>query len=163
MGRHYKGRSIIQDEIRMELCVKGVRQMQANSASDWVSETKPQQNTFIRQINNFPYPKFVRILSEGIVAFESANTTLPVLWVKQLCASRPAAILEYFIIPRQLLQLEIASRSLEKQMCHTVRNTQAQIKEKCRLDSFFPNDNLHYVCRQHYIPFHVYVAAAGYG
>lgn len=82
MGRHYKGRSIIQDEIRMELCVKGVRQMQANSASDWVSETKPQQNTFIRQINNFPYPKFVRILSEGIVAFESANTALPVLWVE---------------------------------------------------------------------------------
>lgn len=48
-------------------------------------------------------------------------------------------------------------------MCHTVGNTQAQTKEKCRLDFVFPNDNLHHVCKQHYIPFHVYVASAGYG
>lgn len=39
--------------------------------------------------------------------------------------------------------------------------TQAQTKEKCRLDSVFPNDNVHEVGRQHCIPFHVYVAAAG--
>lgn len=48
-------------------------------------------------------------------------------------------------------------------MCHTVGNTQAQSKEKYRLGSVFPNDNLHHACRQHYIPFHVCVSAAGYG
>lgn len=74
MGRHCRGISVIQDEIRMELCVKGVRQILANSASGWVSETKPQQNTFIRQINNFPYPNFVHILSEDVVAFEQVQT-----------------------------------------------------------------------------------------
>lgn len=82
MGRHCRGRSVIWDEIRMELCVKGVRQIQANSASGWVSETKPQQNSFIRQINNFLYPNFVLILSEGVAAFENANTALPILRVK---------------------------------------------------------------------------------
>lgn len=82
MGRHCRGRSIIQDEIRMELCVKGLRQIQANSASHWVSETKAQQNTFVRQINNFLYHNFVQTLSEGFVAFESANIALPILWVE---------------------------------------------------------------------------------
>ena len=81
---------------------------------------------------------------------------------KQLCASRPGAILEFLVTSRQLLQLEIASRSFEKQMFHTVGNTQAQIKETCRLDSVFSNDSIHHVYRQHYIPFHVYAAAPGY-
>lgn len=47
-----------------------------------MSETKPQQNTFIRKINNFPYPNFMHILSEGVVAFENANTALPIFWAE---------------------------------------------------------------------------------
>lgn len=82
---------------------------------------------------------------------------------KELCASRARAILEFLVISRQLLQLEIASRSFAKQMFHTVGNTQAQTKENSRLDSVFSNDSLHHVYRQHYIPFHVYAAAPGYG
>lgn len=82
---------------------------------------------------------------------------------KQLCASRPGAILEFLVISRQLLQLEIASRSFEKQMFHTVGNTQAQTKENSRLDFVFSNNRLHHVYRQHCIPFHVYATAPGYG
>lgn len=33
-------------------------------------------------MNNFPYPEFVQVLSEGVVAFENANTALPILWVE---------------------------------------------------------------------------------
>lgn len=42
----------------------------------------PQQNTFIRQINNFPYPSFVQLLSESVVAVGNENTVLPILRVE---------------------------------------------------------------------------------
>lgn len=86
----------------------------------------PWQNTFIRQMNNFLYPSFVQLISESVVAVGNENTILLILWWKQLCASRPGAILEFLVISRQLLQLEITSSSLEKQMFHTVENTQVQ-------------------------------------
>lgn len=123
----------------------------------------PQQNTFSRQINNFPYPSFVQLLSESVVVLEMKILHCPFCGWKQLCASRPGAIWEFLVVSRWLLQLEIASRSFEKQMFHTVGNTQAQTKESCRLDSIFSNYSLHHVYRQHYIPFHVYAAVPGYG
>lgn len=128
VDRHCRVRSVTQDDGKVELCVKALRQTQANSAWGWISETMPQQNTFIRQKNNFPYPSCVRLLSESVVAVGNRNTILPVQvytttcgW-RELCA-RPGAILEFLVISRQLLQLEIALRSSEKQMFHTVGNT----------------------------------------
>lgn len=88
-------------------------------------------------MNNFLYPSFVQLLSESVVAAGNENTVLPILQWKQLCASRQGAILEFLVISRHLLQLEITSSSLRKQMFHTVENTQT--KENCRLDSVFSN------------------------
>lgn len=112
-------------------------------------------------MNNFLYPSFVQLLNESVVAVGNENTDCPFCRWKPLCASRPGAILEFLVISRQLLQLEIASRSFEKQMFHTVGNTQAQTKENSRLDTIFSNDSLHHVYRQLYIPFYMYAAAPG--
>lgn len=74
---------------------------------------------------------------------------------RQLCASRPIAVLELLVISRQLLQLEIASRSFEKQVFNTVGNTQAHTRrtvcwilssQMTRYITCVGNTTFHFVC-----------------
>lgn len=70
----------------------------------------PQQNTFIRQINNFLYPNFVQLLSESLVAVGNENILLHALRMEgALCLQSKS----YFRILGNIQTASAAGNSIE--------------------------------------------------